>query len=122
MGDENAKEVTRTLLDEHGPAETWQHATREAIDAHLRGDAAAAAHWAAIQQELRAIAPRPGAGDLDIYRAARTLVAYYGAQEAWRHAMQQSVEAEGDLLGQAYWLRVADAVNALARGHGKQGA
>ena len=100
MGHENAKQVARTLLGKHGSAEAWQHATREAIDAHLREDAAAAAHWAAVQQELRAIAPRPGAGNLDIYRTARTFISYYGTQEAWRHAMQQGVEAEDDLLGQ----------------------
>ena len=122
MDDRDAKQVARTLLAEQGPPEAWQHSTREAIDAHLRHDADAAAHWAAVQRELMGIAPRPGAGDLDIYRAARGIIGERGSEEAWRHAMQQGVEAEGDLLKQAYWLRVADAVNALAKGHGKEGA
>ena len=89
---------------------------------YLRRDAAAAAHWAAVQRELKAIAPRPGAGDLDIYRSARNLIGGRGTQDAWRHAMQQGVEAGDDLQLQAHWLRVADAVNALAQGHTKDGA
>lgn len=120
MDDRDPRLVARTLLAEHGPPEAWQHSTREAIEAHLRHDAAAAAHWAAVQQELKAIAPRPGAGDLDIYRSARGLIGERGSQDAWRHAMQQGVEAGDDLAEQTYWLRVADAVNALARGYGQE--
>ena len=63
-----------------------------------------------------------GAGDLNIYRSARNLIGQRGTQEAWRHAMQQGVEAESDLPRQAYWLRVADAVNDLALGFTKNGA
>ena len=114
--------VARTLLNNQGPPEAWQHSMRVAIEAQLRHDSAAAAHWVAVQEELKAIAPRPGAGDLDIYRSARALTSERGAQGAWRHAMQQGVAMEGDLAKQAYWLRVADAVNALAQGYGKEGA
>ena len=119
MDDPDAKLVAHTLLGEQGPPEAWQHSTREAIDAHLRQDAAAAAHWSAVQQELKVVAPRPGAGDLDIYRSARMLMGERGAHGAWSYAMQQGIEAAGDLLKQAYWLRVSDAVSALANGQGK---
>ena len=122
MVDGDPKQVARRLLDEQGPPEAWQHSTREAIDAHLRHDVRAAAHWAAVQRELKEIAPRPGAGDLDIFRSAQGIIGERGSVEAWRHAMQQGVEAGDDLVKQAYWLRVADAVNALAKGHGQGGA
>ena len=116
MDDRDPKQVARTILIEQGPPEAWQHATREAIEAHLRDGAPAATHWAAVQEGLKAIAPRPGAGDLDIYRSARALIGERGTQEAWRHAMQQGAEAGDDLLKQVYWLRVADAVTALKAG------
>ena len=109
--------VARKLL-----SEAWQHATREAIDAHLRRDGAASAHWSAVMGHLKAIAPKPGAGDLDVYRSAKLLMSEKGAQDAWHHAMQRSAEAQEDLPNHTYWLRVADAVTSLADGRSRNGA
>ena len=122
MDDGDPKRVARRLLDEQGLPEAWQHSTREAIDVHLRHDAEAAGRWAAVQQALTEMARRPGAGDLKIYRSAQGIIGERGPQEAWRHAMQQGVEAGDDLLEQAYWLRIAEAVIALAKGHGTKGS
>ncbi len=53
--------------------------------------------------------------DLDIYRCARLLIERHGTSEAARHALQRGIELEGDLLGQAVWMHIFEAVKVLAR-------
>ena len=90
-----AEERARELLKEAGPTEAWQTATREAIDAHLGNDHASRDYWRAVQGVLSLIAPRPGPGDLDIYRSAKLLIDRHGAEEAWRLVMKQAGQDEG---------------------------
>ena len=110
-----AAERARALLRDEGAPEAWQHATREAIDAHLRRDVATRQFWCDVQAELRRIAPLPGPGDLDIYSSAKRLIAEHGFAEALRLACQRGAEMDGDLVQQAVWMRIADAINALSK-------
>ncbi len=110
-----AAEQARALLRDEGAPEAWQHATREAIDAHLRRDVATRQFWCDVQAELRRIAPLPGPGDLDVYRSAKRLIAEHGVAEALRLACRRGAEMDGDLVQQAVWTRIADAINALSK-------
>lgn len=72
--------------------------------------------WKAVQAELLRTAPRPGPGDLDIYRTAKMLIARDGSHEAWHLAMERATREQDNLYQQAISLRVADAIKALSPG------
>ncbi len=61
------------------------------------------------------VASNPEPTDLDVYRSARLLILNDGPAEAARHALQRAIELQGDLLGQAVWLRIFEAVKVLAQ-------
>ena len=65
--------------------------------------------------------PTRSPSDLDIYRSARLLIESHGSAEAARHALQRGIELQGDLLGQAVWLRIFEAVKVLAKDQPNRG-
>ena len=112
-----ADERARDLLRNGGPSGAWHTATREAIGAHLTNDDAARDYWQAVQGVLGLIAPRPGPGNLDIYRSAKLLIAQHGAVQAWEIAMKQAAAIEDEDMSQhTTMLRIADAVHAMSPG------
>ena len=109
------------LIAESGPPGAWHAATREAIEAHLSGRAIDRAYWKAVQVELLRTAPRPGPGDLDIYRTAKMLIARHGSHQAWHVVMERATREQDTLHHQAIYLRVADAIKALSPGGPEEG-
>ena len=74
-----------------------------------------------MQAELLRVAPRPGPGDLDIYRTAKMLIAQHGAREAWHLTIERATREQDNLYQQSIFLRVADAIKALSPGGPEEG-
>ena len=117
-----AMTIARALLRQGGPHRAWRTAINEALDAHLRRNAALAAHWVAVQQALKASGSLPGAHEHEIIQCARVLVAEGGTQHALKEALRRAEARKDDLPGEVYNLRVADAVVALALRQERRGS